>query len=136
MELSVDEKYNLITRNLQEKIDDEIIVKKIISQRPLKLYWGTSCTNRIHLGYFVPLLKIIDFIKAGCDIIILIADLHAVLDNLKSSFNQIELRSKYYIIIIQEILKSLNVDISKLKFIKGTEFQLSKEYTIDMYRAH
>ena len=57
MELTIDEKYNLITRNLQEKIDDEIIVKKILAQRSLKLYWGTATTSTIHIGYFVPFIK-------------------------------------------------------------------------------
>lgn len=134
--LTIDQKYELITRNLQEIVGDEQIIKKIISTRPLKIYWGTAPTSRIHIGYFVPMLKLIDFLNAGCEVIILIADLHAVLDNLKSTFSQIELRTLYYIAIIKEVLKSLNVDISRLKFIKGSDFQLSKEYTLDVYKAN
>jgi len=136
MEQLIDEKYNLITRGLQEKIDDELVVKKILAVRPLKIYWGTAPTGLIHLGYFVPMLKIADFLNAGCEVTILIADLHAVLDNMKSTFEQIEARTEYYIIMIKTILESLNVDISKLKFVKGTDYQLSKEYTLDMYKAH
>lgn len=136
MELSVDEKYNLITRNLQETILDEVIVKKIITARPLKVYWGTAPTSAPSIAYFVPMMKIRDLVLAGCEVTILIADLHAVLDNLKSTFDQIEHRSQYYITIIKAMLSSLNVDLSKIKFVKGTEFQLSKEYTLDMYKAH
>jgi len=136
MELSVDEKYELITRNLQDKIVDETVIKKILAVRPFRIYWGTAATGRIHLGYFVQMLKIIDYLQAGCEVTILIADLHAILDSLKSTFDQIDARTKYYTIVIQELLKSLNVDISQLKFVRGTDFQLSKEYTLDMYKAH
>src|SRR5208282_182087 len=136
MELTINEKYNLITRNLQESIIDETIVKKILAVRPFKIYWGTAPTGEIHIGYFVPMLKIIDFLLAGCEVTILIADLHAVLDNMKSTFQQVEYRTQYYTIMIKTILESLNVDVGRLKFIKGTDFQLTKEYTFHMYKAH
>lgn len=136
MELSNDEKYNLITRNLQETIVDEVIMKKIIAARPLKVYWGTSPTSAPSIAYFVPMMKIRDLVMAGCEVTILIADLHAVLDNLKSTLDQIEHRSQYYITMIKALLTSLNIDLNKIKFVKGSEFQLSKEYTLDVYKAH
>lgn len=134
--MDIDQRYNLIVRNLKETIIDETIAKKIMVSRPLKIYWGTAPTGEIHIGYFVPMLKIIDYLNAGCEVTILIADLHASLDNMKSTFKQVEFRTQYYEIMIKEILKSLNVDISLLKFVKGSDFQLSKEYTLDMYKAH
>jgi len=136
MELSVDEKYNLIVRNLQETILDEVVMKKIIAVRPLKVYWGTAATSMPSIAYFVPMMKIRDLVLAGCEVTILIADLHAVLDNLKSTFEQIRHRTEYYITMIKALLTSLNVDLNKIKFVKGTDFQLSNEYTLDMYKAH
>lgn len=136
MELTVDEKFNLITKNLQETILDEPIVKKIITARPLKIYWGTAATSSPSIAYFVPMMKIRDLILAGCEVTILIADLHAILDNLKSTFEQVEHRTQYYIHVLKAMLTSLNVDVNKIKFVKGTDFQLSKEYTLDMYKAH
>jgi tyrosyl-tRNA synthetase len=35
------------------------------------------------VGYFVPIFKIGDFLKAGCHVTILFADLHGFLDNMK-----------------------------------------------------
>lgn len=32
------------------------------------------------------------------------------------------------------MLKSIGVPVEKLKFVQGTDFQLSKEYTLDAYR--
>ena len=136
MALTTDQKYELITRNLQEKIVDEDVMKKILEKRPYRIYWGTAPTSMPHLGYFAPMFKIIDFLQAGCEVTILIADLHAVLDNMKSNFNQIEARSKVYTLVIQTLLTSLGCDITKLKFIKGTDFQLNEDYTLDMYKAH
>lgn len=65
--LSVEEKYNLITRNLQEVIGGDEI-KKILAERDLKLYWGTAPTGRPHVGYFVPMTKIADFLAAGVEV--------------------------------------------------------------------
>ena len=136
MAQTTDEKYHLITRNLQEVVGDENLIKKIITARPLKIYWGTAPTGKIHLGYLVPMLKILDYLNAGCEVTVLIADLHALLDNLKSNEKLIEFRSEYYQIMIKTILESLGANISKINFVKGSSFQLSEKYTRDMYKAH
>lgn len=34
----------------------------------------------------------------------------------------------------QGMLEAIGVPLEKLKFVRGTTFQLSKEYTLDMYR--
>lgn len=60
--------FDLITRNLQEIIIDKNIALKIMAKRPIKIYWGTAPTGRIHLGYFVPILKLIDFLNAGAEV--------------------------------------------------------------------
>ena len=36
--------------------------------------------------------------------------------------------------LIKHILLRLQVDLSKVKFVKGSDFQLTKEYTIDVYK--
>ena len=134
--LTVDQKYDLITRNLQEIIGETEEIKNIMKTRPLKIYWGTACTSRIHIGYFVQMLKIADYLQAGCEVSILLADLHAYLDNMKSTLELINHRTEYYIKMIQSILIYMNIDIQRLKFIKGTSFQLTEKYTMDVYRAH
>lgn len=131
--LSFDEKFHLITRNLQE-VDGTEELKKIIKERDLKIYWGTATTGKPHIAYFVPLLKIRDFLAAGCEVTILLADIHAFLDSLKAPIEKIQARTDYYQKIITAVLKSLNVDLSKIKFVKGSDFQLTKEYTFDMYK--
>ena len=96
MDLTVDQKYQLITRNLQEFVGSEEEIKKILTSRSLKIYWGTAPTGRIHIGYFIPILKLADYLLAGCEVTILIADLHAYLDSLKSPWDLLELRTMYW----------------------------------------
>jgi tyrosyl-tRNA synthetase len=134
--MDINERYALITRNLQEVIGEPDEIKKILSDRPLKIYWGTAATSRIHVAYYVQMLKIADYLQAGCEVTILIADLHAFLDNMKSSFELINHRAEYYKIVIQTMLTSMGVSINRLKFVKGTDFQLSDKYTLDMYKAN
>uniref|UniRef100_A0AAY4CD12 Tyrosine--tRNA ligase n=1 Tax=Denticeps clupeoides TaxID=299321 RepID=A0AAY4CD12_9TELE len=131
--LSPDEKFELITRNLQEVLGEEKL-KQILQERELRVYWGTATTGKPHVAYFVPMSKIADFLKAGCEVTILFADLHAYLDNMKAPWELLELRTKYYEQVIKAMLESISVPLDKLKFVKGTDFQLSREYTLDVYR--
>ena len=65
--LTVAEKKHLITRNLQEVLGEEKI-NEILAKRDLTLYWGTATTGKPHVAYFLPMSKIGDFLKAGCEV--------------------------------------------------------------------
>ena len=53
---------------------------------------------------------------------------------MKAPWELLEQRSIYYAFIIKSMLKSIGVSLEKLRFVKGTDYQLSKEYTLDVYR--
>lgn len=125
MALTWTDKYKLITRNLAEWLGDEKL-KSILKEHDLKLYWGTATTGKPHIGYFAPMSKIADFLRAKTEVTILFADLHAYLDNMKAPWELLELRTQYYEAIIKAMLKSIDVPLDKLKFVKGTDYQLSK----------
>ncbi|KAL7733753.1 hypothetical protein ACLKA6_011483 [Drosophila palustris] len=131
--LSVEEKKQIITRNLQETLGEDRLTK-VLQERDLKIYWGTATTGKPHVAYFVPMSKIADFLKAGCEVTILFADLHAYLDNMKAPWTLLELRAQYYEHVIKAMLTSIGVPLDKLKFVKGSDYQLSKEYTLDVYK--
>lgn len=65
--LPAQDKFTLITRNLQETIGEDRL-RKILEERDLRLYWGTAPTGRPHIAYFVPMAKIADFLHAGCEV--------------------------------------------------------------------
>lgn len=65
--LTAEQKKELITRNLQEYLGDEKLTS-ILKERDLKIYWGTATTGKPHVAYFVPMSKIADFLRAGCEV--------------------------------------------------------------------
>ena len=130
--MDVEEKYNLITRNLQEIIGEDELKKKLKSKKELSIYWGTMPTGSVSIAYFFPMLKIADFLKAGCKVKILLADLHALLDGVPMEV--LEKRYLYYEKAILGILKTIGVDIKKLEFVKGSELQLDKKYFHDLLK--
>ena len=137
--LSAEEKLALIKRNLAEVLEpdipedtlEDIVLKQ---QRPPKIYWGTATTGRPHCGYFVGITKIADFLRAGCNVKILLADIHGFLDNLKAPMELIEYRAKYYKYVITALLKAVGVSIEKLEFVVGSSYQLSSKYAMDVFR--
>ncbi|CEP22706.1 TYS1 [Cyberlindnera jadinii] len=133
--LTPEEQYALITKNLQEVLHGEIIKEHLEkNERPLKLYWGTAPTGRPHCGYFVPMTKLADFLKAGVEVVVLLADLHAFLDNMKAPLEVVNFRAKYYEKVVKSLLKSINVPVDKLTFVVGSSYQLSEKYTLDLFR--
>ncbi|KAJ7280325.1 tRNA synthetases class I-domain-containing protein [Mycena rebaudengoi] len=129
-----DEKFELITRRLQEVLGGDIIKSILAEGRHPKGYWGTAPTGRPHIGYLVPLTKMADFIAAGVEMTIYLADIHAFLDNMKAPLDLVEHRTKYYKFIILSVFKSLGIPAEKLRFVQGSDHQLSKEFTMDNYR--
>ncbi|KAI1642040.1 tyrosine tRNA ligase [Daldinia loculata] len=133
--MTPEESIALIKVGLTEVLNPEIIEDVILNQkRDLKVYWGTATTGRPHCGYFVAMVKIAELLHAGCHVKILLADLHAYLDNMKAPLELIEQRLKYYEYIVKSSLKAVGVDITKLEFVKGSSYQKSENYTMDRFK--
>ncbi|KAL1874358.1 hypothetical protein VTK73DRAFT_441 [Phialemonium thermophilum] len=128
------ERLALIRENLAEILNPEIIEKIIADGGHPKIYWGTATTGRPHCGYFVPAMKIAQLLAAGCDVTILLADIHGFLDNLKAPLELVAYRVKYYRLIIQAILEAVGVPTEKLRFVEGSSYQKSSEYVMDVYK--
>merc|ERR1712088_529327 len=105
-QLSPAEKKALITRNLQETLGEDRI-EEVLKTRDLKVYWGTATTGKPHIAY---------------------------LDNMKAPWELLKLRTEYYEASVKAMLTSIGVSLEKLHFVKGTDYQLSKEYSLDVYR--
>ncbi|KAH8699400.1 hypothetical protein GQ44DRAFT_665457 [Phaeosphaeriaceae sp. PMI808] len=132
--LSHEEKMDLIKVNLQEVLNPEIMDEALKKSGHLKIYWGTATTGRPHCGYFVPILKIAQFLSAGCHVKVLLADIHGFLDNLKAPIELVKYRAEYYRYTITSLLKAVKVPIDKLEFVLGSSYELSAEYMMDVLR--
>lgn len=132
--MNVDERFSLITKNLGEVVTEEDLKQLLKEKKHPHIYLGNAITGKPHLAYFLLMQKIADFLEADCKVTVLFADLHGYLDNMKSSWELLQKRTEFYKLLIQTLLKHLGVDLNRLNFVVGTDIQLSKEYTLDMYK--
>jgi tyrosyl-tRNA synthetase len=119
-------------RNTHEVITPAELKDLIESKKQPVVYIGTSVTGRPHIGYFTWAVKVADFLKAGFKVKILLADLHGALDN--CPWPLLEKRYEYYSIVIKEMLKSAGADTTHLEIVRGSDFQMSKEYVLDLFK--
>jgi len=80
--MTKDEKFNLITRNLEEVLTEKELKALIKSGTPLKHYIGFEISGKVHLGTGIAsLLKVKDLHDAGAETIIWLADWHGWINN-------------------------------------------------------
>jgi len=84
----------------------------------------------------VPAIKIAQFLAAGCDVVVLLADIHGFLDNLKAPVELVEHRVKYYRFTISALLKAVGVSeqLNNLTIVQGSSYQKTAEYVMDVYK--
>lgn len=133
LNLTEDEKYNLITSNIQEVLRPDII-RDILPVRPLEIFWGTATTGCPHAAYFVPAIKIAQFLRAGCKVKILLADLHGFLDADKAPEATLENRALYYERVIGALLRAVGVELDNVQFVRGSSYQLTPVFSRDLLR--
>jgi tyrosyl-tRNA synthetase len=80
------------------------------------------------------MMKIAQFLQAGCTVKILLADIHGFLDNLKAPLELVQYRAQYYRYVITSALKAVGVSVDKLEIVLGSSHQLTPEYTMDLFR--
>lgn len=128
--MNTEERFELIKRNTEEIITEDELKELLKKKKKPVVYWGTAPTGKPHIGYLFPALKIADLLKAGFHVKILLADLHAALDNV--NWEIVDKRYEYYKKIIPLIIKSIGVDVKELEIIQGSEMQLKPEYMYDV----
>ncbi|KAJ5455192.1 hypothetical protein N7475_010313 [Penicillium sp. IBT 31633x] len=134
MDSSAQARFDLIKENLGEILNPEIIESVLTEGRNPRIYWGTAPTGRPHSGYFVAALKIAQLLAADCEVVILLADVHAFLDSMKAPLELVENRVEYYKKIITAILEAVGVSTAKLEFVLGSSYQRNSDYVMDVYR--
>ncbi len=118
-------------RNSEEIVTaDE--VRNILKEKPnFNFYYGTAPTGPFHFAYMIPLNKMIELAKLGGKGTILLADYHAHLDDQKTSFDEMEIRSKYY----EECIRGVfGKDAKLMKFLRGSTYQNKTDYVEDLFK--
>ena len=102
-------------RNSVEVLNKEEI-DSILKKGALKVYCGYEPSGGIHLGHLVTMMKLLDFQKAGIDVIVLLANWHAWL-NRKGDWDFLDKQMKSW----EKGMKAAG--LKNAKFVKGTDFQ-------------
>lgn len=123
--MNAEEKLELIKRNTEEIVTEEEIIKLINKKKKPVVYCGYEPNGPMHLGHFVTITKLMDFEKAGFKTIILLADIHAMLNRKQESLIKKEIGSW------KKIIKYLGL---KSEIRLGSEFQFSEEYQLDVMK--
>ena len=127
MDNSMD-RYELITRNTQEIVTIEDLNELLASEKTPTAYAGYEPSGKIHLGHVLTVNKLIDLQNAGFDITVLLADLHAYL-NEKGTLEEVRELAEYN----KRCFIALGLD--KAKFVFGSDFQLNHDYTMNVLRV-
>ena len=130
MVMSVEERFNLVKRNTEEIVTEEELKNLLKNKKNPVVYLGTAITGRPHVGYFLWVLKLADFIKAGFKVKLLLADLHGALDG--TPWIILEKRYDYYEKVIPLMFEAVGVNIKNLEIVKGSEFELKPKYMYDI----
>ena len=118
------QKIKLITRNCQEVLTEEDLVKLVESGKQINHYIGFEISGLVHLGTgLLSMGKIADFLQAGVKCKIFLADFHTYLNNkLGGKWEDIRWASENY--FKQALIASLlcfGVKESEVEFISGQE---------------
>ncbi|NPA62185.1 MAG: tyrosine--tRNA ligase [Methanococci archaeon] len=115
----------IIKRNTSEIVSEEEL-KEVLKKDSKSAYIGFEPSGKIHLGHYLQIKKMIDLQNAGFDIIILLADLHAYL-NQKGDLEEIKKIGDYN----KRVFEAMGL---RAKYVYGSEFQLDSDYTLNVYK--
>jgi len=124
--MNTEEKLELIKRNTEEIITEEDLKKVLKEKKKPVVYCGYEPSGPMHLGHFVTVIKLMDLKKAGFDVKILLADIHAFL-NRKGDEEKIKKEVENW----RKTVKAIGLDA---EVVLGSAFQFSKEYQMDIMR--
>ena len=128
------ERHELVSRHTEEVVTEEELSELLDDEPAPSAYIGYAPTGEMHIGHFTTMRKLADFLRASLDVTVLIADLHAHLDDEKSPFDLLDARSEYYEEAIRGMIDAAGADPDDVEFIRGTDFELDEDYTLELYR--
>jgi len=117
-------KLELIKRNVAEIVTEDELKNILKTKRKPVVYCGYEPSGPMHLGHFVTITKLIDFEKAGFEVKVLLADVHAML-NRKGAAKEIEKE-------VESWKKTIRAIGLRAQVIVGSKFQFHENYTTDI----
>ncbi|TGC10991.1 tyrosine--tRNA ligase [Methanolobus halotolerans] len=123
------DRLELIKRNVQEIVTEEELKALLEKKEHPKAYVGYEPSGKIHMGHVLTVNKLLDLQKAGFEITVLLADVHAYL-NQKGTLEQVREIADYN----KRCFIALGLDAEKTNFVYGSDYQLSSEYMLNVLK--
>ena len=79
--MDINKRLELIKRNCKEIVTEDELKELLKNKKQPSVYIGTAITGRPHVAYFLWVLKLADFLKAGFKVKVLLSDITGALDN-------------------------------------------------------
>jgi tyrosyl-tRNA synthetase len=127
--MDLESRLQLVKRNAVEIVTEEELRTLLETNDKPRAYVGYEPSGEIHLGHMMTVQKLMDLQNAGFEVVVLLADIHAYL-NEKGDFDEIKKIAEFN----KRAFIALGLDESKAKFVLGSEFQLEKEYVLDILK--
>jgi tyrosyl-tRNA synthetase len=124
--MDIESKLNIIKSNVEEIVTEEELKKLMEEKKSPCVYCGYEPSGPMHLGHFVTVMKLMDFVKAGFKVKILLADVHAFL-NRKGTEEDIKREVENW----RKTVKAIGLDV---EVVLGSTFQFKPEYQMDIMR--
>lgn len=122
------EKFEVIARGMEE-IVTEAELRELLKRDKFTAYCGYEPSGKIHFGHAITVQKLMDLQAAGARVIVLLADLHAYLND-KGTLEEIRRVAEYN----RHCFTALGLDPKRTEFLLGSDFQLKPEFTLDVLR--
>jgi len=126
--MAFEERLELATRGTEEVVTEREL-RELLKGKSLKVYCGYEPSGKIHFGHASTVRKLMDFQKLGARTIVLLADLHAYLND-KGSLEEIRRIADYN----KHCFIALGLDEKRTEFLLGSSFQLEPKYSMDVLR--
>jgi tyrosyl-tRNA synthetase len=124
--MNTEDKVELIRRNTEEIVSMDALKELLHKKKKIRVYCGYEPNGPMHLGHFVTIMKLLDLQKAGFDIVILLADVHALL-NRKGSEEEIKKEAENW----RKTIKAIGI---KAEVVLGSDFEFTKDYQFDVMK--
>ena len=122
------EPMRILERNVEELITKGELEEVLSSKKKPRAYVGYEPSGRVHIGHLPILNKLKELQRFGFHIIVLLADLHAYL-NEKGSLEQIRETAEYN----KRCFAAAGLT-DETEFIFGSSFQLNNEYIMNVLK--
>ncbi len=124
----MEKRFDLIARGTTEIITGAEL-RELLKKEKLTAYCGYEPSGKIHFGHALTVQKLGDLQAAGARVIVLLADLHAYLND-KGTLEEIRRVAEYN----RHCFIALGLDPKRTEFLLGSDFQLKSEFSLDVLR--